>query len=421
VDSPWRHALVDLPSVVSALSSIRDTLAAGRSTIVLVPHAISLGGVPERLLELLEDRGLQVAEVYVDSRTPPLLSVVDALGLGQREGSRGLSAEEMLAADPLVDVVLLRGVEGLETRALHGWFALLSAWTREAKSVAGMGRKPTALCAFAPADPSLEALPEPDVHLQIQWWWGIPSIVELRLLGRIHAPASNSAHVGLWREHVIPSLSGNDTDLFTQLWLADTDDMAILLGMVRSFGDRFGWAPERLRELGATELLAPQQQAMTRQCASPPAPWRSLWANGGLQWSVEHGLEAHPSALACLGLDSHLNHRIWRGQARLLLPLLDELRLAICRELTDRLGPEWPVRWAEPIKIHAREAVRESPLACDWGHLHYLLSNFIGIDEARTWRSLVGVARGMRNRLAHQGTVTLGDYSALRRQMAHEQ
>ena len=108
-------------------------------------------------------------------------------------------------------------------------------------------------------------------------------------------------------------------------------------------------ARNRLHELGVTELLDTVRRDGRHQGAAPPRPWRSLWAEGGLQWSMEHGIEVHPSALACLGLTSDLSHRLWRGQARLLLPLLDELRLTICRRLTDRLGDGWAVRWAEEV------------------------------------------------------------------------
>lgn len=49
--------------------------------------------------------------------------------------------------------------------------------------------------------------------------------------------------------------------------------------------------------------------------------------------------------------DEDIDHRLWRGQAALLLPFLDSIRLDLCAELTSLHGRDWPIRWKRPIAV----------------------------------------------------------------------
>lgn len=102
---------------------------------------------------------------------------------------------------------------------------------------------------------------------------------------------------------------------------------------------------------------------------------RTLWAHGALSWTLEFGLELHTAAMAVLGRDEEVKHRLWRGQAELLLPLIDHMRLMVCTDLAHSYGKNWPMRYGLPTSEEEKAAVQASPLACQWGYLDWSLSH----------------------------------------------
>src|SRR5690606_30295850 len=73
-----------------------------------------------------------------------------------------------------------------------------------------------------------------------------------------------------------------------------------------------------------------------RYAQDPPVAGRRLWLEGLLDKDRYEGICLHSAAAALRG-DTHLvEHRIWRGQARTLLPVLDAVRLEVCEYLSDR-------------------------------------------------------------------------------------
>ena len=413
----WQHEMVGLPSVVRFLGEVRDEVAAQRSTIVLVPTTVPLADGADELMDLLDTRGLSVAEVVAEDDRQPLQTIDHVLHLSWQDGAAGHSVEALLDTDGLPDVVLIHGLDRLSDCTRRAWVSLIQLWSRASKSLADRGRPTTALCAFVSAALILDMLPDPDVYLSLRWWWRIPSILELRLLCRTRARTERLDPTDLWREHIIASLSGNDLDLLGQLWLEDAPDPPRLLEAIARCGESRGWTPEKLHEWNAPELVRRGKAMATDSHAAPPVRCRALWAHGALHWTPEYGVELHPAALVALGCDVELRHRLWRGQAALLLPTVDGVRAAICQRLTATLGPDWPFRWAEPRDSRASDAVKENPLACELGHMRYVLSNFVGRDEARKWRALVNAALDVRNDLAHHSPVSLTRFHALHREM----
>ncbi|HWQ14177.1 MAG TPA: hypothetical protein VNL77_15370 [Roseiflexaceae bacterium] len=165
------------------------------------------------------------------------------------------------------------------------------------------------------------------------------------------------------------------------------------------------------------ELASPPQPEGLQLRTQPPLSRLELWAHGIVGATPEYGIELHVAALAALGRTEEIRHRLWRAQARTLLPLIDHVRLQICEELTRTYGPDWPIRWRAPLSDEEEQAVRISPLACQWGHLEWLVKNCADLRAANRWRSLVSLCRWIRNEIAHYRPVGFGDFESLRREV----
>ena len=137
------------------------------------------------------------------------------------------------------------------------------------------------------------------------------------------------------------------------------------------------------------------------------------WASGALVYTPEYGLEIHPSLLAQASRKKELETMLWRGQAEFLLPILNEIRLRVCNELTETYGVDWPISWGEPATGHELEQVKITPLATELGYIHHL---FRTAGEGHPLRSkchlsgLVLLARDIRNQIAHNNPVSFQNF-----------
>lgn len=223
-------------------------------------------------------------------------------------------------------------------------------------------------CVFL-SDPILvENLPASDVGLAMHWWWGIISALEVRLLCRLLNGKADDAAT-LWREHLLPSLTGGDVVLADFLWdsLQGTEDD--LYGRLVSFAEGRDWTSERLRPFWAGQAFEARAPINGGGRLAVPEYTRSLWALGAVQVTPEYGMELSSAALAQLGRRETVRHRVWRGEAGLLLPLLDGVRLRLCARLTRLFGSDWPLRWRRPESLEEMSAVAKDPFACQLGHL----------------------------------------------------
>lgn len=139
---------------------------------------------------------------------------------------------------------------------------------------------------------------------------------------------------------------------------------------------------------------------------------KELWARGLLDQTPEYGIQVSPVALAALGEWHMLEHLLWRGQAALLLPILDELRLSICTELTNKYGPDWAWQWAKPLTDGEQRDARRDPLTSEWGHLKAAIAKSPVAGERGRW-PIVALAWELRNHLAHYEAVEFADYARL--------
>jgi hypothetical protein len=380
--------LFQLPSVRRFFSVLADDLANRRSLLLLLPVGIEPEEIWAALRGELWRRDFTVAEVSlasVSKDATPVAVLSEALGIAWSPPDTPRTLGNLLATEPLPDVVLVEHLDHVSASTCQEWVVFLSQWTQACQTRADRGASSTALCMVLPATAVLPQPPESSVYLAVHWWWGFPSALEMHMLCRSRSEQDAWDPVARWREYVLPA--------------------------------QRGWTTETLKAWGAGEGMMAASRDYRHAQRLPPIEIRSLWAYGALGWTLEYGLELHTAALAVLERREELRHRLWRGQAELLLPRLDQIRLALCDYLTRKHGPEWPIRGHLPDSPEENAAVRHSPLACQWGHLEVLLRHEAWLRAERHWLPLASIARSVRNELAYYRPITFRDFEGVWREI----
>lgn len=412
--------LSQIPSVQHFLELLSEDLANRRSILTLVPDGVDPTEIWSALQAELWRRDFWLTEVSLPDLAGnggPVMALSECLGITWPSSETPRTVANLMKVGNLPEIVQLEGLHELGDDARKEWLAFLAQWAEASQGSFDAGRVPTALCVVAPAQAAASQIPDSNVHLAVHWWWGFPSGLELRLLCRLTDESDNSDTLARWREYLLPALAGSDLSFAQYLWNDLHLGIEDLIQRFSSFAKDRGWTAETLTAWGVDEFVNTRGYGPGRQRSSPPTQLRTLWTHGTLNWTAEYGLELHTAALAALGRDDEVRHRLWRGQAELLLPLIDHLRLTVCDHLTHSYGYDWPVRWHQPASSVEEAEVRESPLACGWGYLAWLLRKCTQLRSEQRWLPLASRAHWIRNELAHYRPVSFQDFEGLWREI----
>lgn len=399
-------AAADAPGARRFFREAAEVLGSGRHLVIAAGHHLPAEVVREAIFALLFERSVDAVRLSVDGagRDGPSRFLASALGI---EAS-GFEAPSKRRFGTLPDVLWLEGIDGLEPAAADPWFRFLERWSARCHQHPAETRG-MPVFGLSVHDPALLGrLPKADVRLATRAWWGALSATEARLLIRGIGEGDSQAR-RLWREHVLPSLAGADLDLAECLWdVVFLGEEAVYRTLI-AYGERRGWRSllDRSPLRTATTNRVPDVQT------APDGWWLEPWAHGAAQWTCEYGPELNTALHALRGEVETVRHRLWRGQAALLLPFLDEVRLQVCRHLTRRHGASWPHRWIPPHDPEDLAKVRADPNAAELGHISYLLKKCAALGSEGRWAPYIERARVVRNHLAHYRPVPFSDYEAL--------
>ena len=413
--------LFQLPSVQRFLNRLMDDFANRRSLLILLPTGVDPVELRDVMRAELWRRDFELEEVSLvclpnPRERPPVAALSEALGINWAFDTPR-TVLNLMETEQLPDIIFLDDLDQLSPETCKDWVAFLGQWAQHCQRRIDRGSSITALCVMGPAVGVLPHLPESSVHLAVHWWWGFPSALETRVLCRSSNEGGGWNTMTRWREHMLPALSGNDVSLVDALWDVLHKDVETLLNCLHTLAGQRGWEAEALRSWGVGEGSITSSSNYDFTPLFPPVDLRLLWAHGAIGWTLEYGLELHPAALAALGRQDELRHRLWRGQAELIFPLVDRIRLEICNHLTRAHGSDWPVRWSPPTSLEEDAAVRQSPLACQWGHLKALLSHGALRRSHQNWLPLITLVHSIRNEIAHYRPITFHDFEGFWREV----
>lgn len=410
-------AMMGMPSVSNFVQELTADLERGRSVLALFPSSVDYTLLAQTLLERLRQRDydirvLSLPDLTGETALPTALA--HALDVQWQSKLIPQTVENLAANDRLPDVIFLQRYEEMTADRCSELLAFMRRWGAVGQSVEARGRRPCSLCLLLSADSLPEQPPPPDLWLSVRWWWARLSALEVRLLCR--CIDENVGHeLGLcdrWREYVMPSLVGNDVNLVEHLWDDLTQDTDQLVRRLQLWAEWKNWTKDFLEMWSGKDFLSTMARRDGHYTATPPS-LRDIWAHGMINWTPEYGAMVSPAVLAVLGQVREIEHRLWRGQVSLLLPLIDSLRLALCEQWTARYGPSWPSRWQSPVSEFEARAVQEDPLASGLGHIESLLRNVRELQRERSALPLITHARYVRNELAHYRPIRFSDFEAI--------
>ncbi len=383
-----------------------------RSAMVLLPDGIDPLDVSDLLRYELDRRQVQTDLITLAdyASLPPLAGLSTHFRLSHVPSSCEDLASEIGMRMP--EVLFLEALEQLDEPHRSAWLRLIEQWTQTAHRYANHSEPFGALCVVAPAhclSPLL--VNRTQLFLEVHYWWGVPTPAETQILWRDMGAKVADSDLARWRDHMLPSIAAGDSPLL-ELFAPCDGRTTEIIDCLKQFALARGWTTAALQCAGGGQVMELEHRHAPLQMRPRPTE-EALWGMGALIWTSDYGVELHPATLILLGLHHELEHRLWRAQAGLLLPILDRVRRHICLQLTTCYGPEWPWRYTEPNEEQERLLVRQSPMLCGLGHLAWLLHPHGSLCTQSYWHSLVSQARDLRNRIAHYQLVTLEEYLGL--------
>lgn len=407
-------ALPRLPGINHYLARLCQALARGCSVLSVMPNNLYTDSFWSICVNALWQENLDVEEIdlseYSDGLSP-------AAFLLERYANHDFSGSDlsMLMTCHLPQIIALRGLESLERRARNNWLILFQEWaTQTQRNITSPGYQPTGLWSTYALDEKQDHPLVEETWLQLFPWWSVVSALDIRMLCRLSdgiGQPSLPPYVA-WRESLLGFLAGNDLVVMEQLWnLLDLPRQEIYDELLRVAEQR-GWTAVKLERWGVLDYIKNWQRAPRRYVQTPARQEKSLWLRGLLFQTPEYGTQISSVALAVLQKWDLLEHLVWRGQAALLLPIIDEHRLSICQELTDKYGPSWAWQWSEPLSHDIKKELINNPLAAEWGHLVNSIRQSPYHQERKHLPS-ASLAHYIRNQLAHYRPVSYQDFEML--------
>ena len=403
-----------LPSTLAFINAITDDDGNGVK-VVLLPNNLSREMVGRLVRNRLDSLRLAVNSLFDPGEASPVSASANAMNAAWPSPRTLRTVPNLLRCENLPDVLYVHRI-GSST----AWTEFIESWASEYRHLWASGNAAIpSLYVIAKLRDFDFALPEPKPGLTYHWWWGFPSMLEIRLACRIAGEQLRGDDAtARWREYVLPGLVSSDVQLAEFMWDVVLDNS----GQVTEGLSQY-WDSLEHTEVGNSidEVIesVESNQAVYGIGQDLPQHLHKLWADGGLVYTNEYGLEVHPGLLAHHGRLESIQHMLWRGQSELILPVVNEIRLKICRDFTVTYGSDWPTRWARPSYAYDTEEANGSPLGTELGHINYLLQNMGVHDQShdlfqkRLLSALVLVARRLRNEIAHYNPVSFRDFASL--------
>ena len=404
-----------LPSTQTFVQAITDDGGNGVK-IVLLPDNLSREMVGRLIRNRIGTLGLSIRRLFEPGDVSPVMASAGAMNASWPSHRTLRTVHNLLHCEGLPDVFYVHRIG-----RRREWIEFIEGWAEEYQSLrtSGSHSVPSLYVIGKLRDFDFD-LPVPAPDLTFHWWWGFPSILEMRLACRLASVQDddNDFATAQWREYVLPGLVSSDVQLAEHMWVRVLDGTDQVMNGLIDYWESLeqpdvAWSiddvSERVNEVSGRYAVGQQ----------PPEHLRELWACGGLVYTPEHGLEVHPALLARSDRRATVEHMLWRGQAELLLPLVNEVRLKVCQDFTATYGSNWPVQWVAPLNEQDEEEVRRSPLGTELGHVNYLMQN-LGVHnprhdlfEKRSLGNLILRAKNLRNEIAHYNPVALRDFIGL--------
>ncbi|MXY82357.1 MAG: hypothetical protein F4Y91_09900 [Gemmatimonadetes bacterium] len=386
---------------------LRD-LREGRSMLGLLPEGVDSSLLRSALLDGLE-HFLHIEKIAISDLDAqmPAAALGQAMRVDWNASTTPRTVENLLKKASLPEVLFLEDFNELTEKGRVQWLQFMARWARECQGGDYADTSPPALCLLAEAAKvpySFSSTKTP--LLSIHVWRGIPATAEMQMLCQ-RVGGQDTTPLRYWKEYTIPSIAGSDLELADYLWEEEYCDGRTLAVVLKAFAEKRDW---NQAELQAYPVHGPPQGTAYELYDRPlSSSLHRAWSRGIVHWT-KYGLDCNSAVLAMLGEQEALDFRLWRGLNEFISPSIERTRLALCDHFTKSYGPDWPL-WKKPESNIESQAVSETPFACSWGHLKFLLDDCPELaQEKRRWYRLVQCLWRIRNELSHGNPISLQEY-----------
>lgn len=381
-------ALWTLPGPNRFIQKAGQQMEDGFNLIILLPKLIDRSHFRQSLLNYLENDkhlNIQVIDLTYSNGCSPF-EFLKAVFVSLQK----YRMLEMAVNDPsLPSVILLDNLQACPVKNRAEWLIAIARWSDASSRCAGEH------CFVLITDyQAVEGvkLPLADVKLAYDHCSGIPTALDVKMLCRIKAQRMDAENQ--WRENLLASLAGNDIDLAAELWDTILCEENEINQVLLDYANGMGWDP--LKEKGRLNQWHPKPPGINISSITDQESL-SLLNDGITVYTPEYGEEIHSAFLALLSRRNDIHHRIWRAQANIFLPLIDDVRRRICDYINQNGVEIKGYHFETPVELKD-------------------LKNYIDeLDKQsyvrRQWEYGIKIALSSRNSLAHYETITYRSFS----------
>ncbi len=302
-----KKAVCRLPAMTNVLAGMVSELMAGMSVIWVMPATAPTSDLVAELADILDERGV---EVVVGEGSPP---IEGGAGAVDDDGFSKVTIQrlENIAPDGARESVVVRLEEQGKASTSR------SSRTGVVSSIV-----------LVSPDAALGYQASQHEHVSVHWYWGCFSTAEMSVLAYALSQSTSTETIhAAWAQSVIAELAGTDAALLLEIharWQPSfgEDD---LLGTLSDYATRRGWTAEWLRAQ-TNGIREPFRPGRRTKPVGPPHSLAPLFEAGVLEWRADCGISVHTAALAQIGGIAEIRRRIWAGQAKYLMPVIDRER-----------------------------------------------------------------------------------------------
>lgn len=310
---------LDLPSIKKNLTEIGEDLLAGISVCIVLASPYEVESLLTKIDKYIAENGY-IQTQRIDLRDLKIINKSNLQKYLHSDQSDSLSWENLILHPDTNEIVFLTNVGEIKEHQFKELMLFMEEWAN--KNNALETRK--SLCCIVPGDivHFFRDLPTSLNLLKIRVLGGIPSTIEMQLLHRLERTGASITPKDYWNELLISSLAGNDSEFAYFLGTSNLDTFKNILNAISEFqdiivGQRVLEAiPTNWNPIGRGENLEfPRDQINIK-----------LLHHQQTILTPEHGEELHSLIVFQENNIDELKRRVWRSQASLVLPALDELR-----------------------------------------------------------------------------------------------
>ena len=405
-------SLFELPSISSFVDNISEKLIDGSSCIVLIPDTMSSDVLYQAIFQQLSKKSewiefLDPYYFFADSRPLTILETVIGIKWQSLNVARTISKMHLHATFPEIsqDVILIENVGKMKPDDREQWLDLLKLWADLSKTLKDRGQSIPALCVILPASLCPKPSDETLFHKTF-YWWGIPTLLELKLLSQYEKPLNENSELALWREHILPWLCIGDFPLFAELWNVNRIDEEQIANVIGKIAKKRSWDSSHFNDFKINENFSKNHLGFQHRI--PPKDIFIYWAKGLIGYCPVYGISISTVVLSLMNRFEEINHRIWIAQCEALFPVLDRCRLTLCDYLNQEFGSDWPITYLQPLDKSESEYLFKSSFNCQYGHMEAVINNWSKLTNIKKrYGSYIYKFRKVRNELAHNRPLTL--------------